>query len=122
MRVLGYLVLLSLIAYLIISKPIMLYKQEETKLQIDKNNIYIYSKSYCRYCSNAKKLFNEKSIVFKEIDITTDSNIHKKLKQATGQNTVPYIFIYGTFIGGYSQLKDLNDTQKLDKLLLQNNN
>ncbi|QES95673.1 glutaredoxin [Orientia tsutsugamushi] len=122
-RILIIVILPIILSYFIIKKTGILEYMKKSELQdedfmiYDDDNIYIYTKPTCPYCLNAKSLLNQKSVSFKEIDISNNQQLHEKLKQATSQTTVPYIFIYGQFIGGYMQLQDLDNTDKLDELL-----
>jgi len=79
--------------------------------------VELYTWTYCPYCINAKKLLEEKNIPY--IDHPIDDRPEKKqeLFAKTGQNTVPYIFIDGKLIGGFTELKQLAETGKLDEML-----
>ena len=63
----------------------------------------------------------QKLIDFEDIDITdNEDEMREKLEKiANGRNTVPQIFINDVSIGGYTDLKALNDSGELDKLLEQ---
>ena len=39
--------------------------------------------------------------------------LHQKMADQTGQNTVPYVYVNGEFIGGYKSLKELEESGKL---------
>ena len=83
--------------------------------------VVAYTVDYCPYCKKAKALFNQKGIDFEDIDITdNEDEMREKLEKiANGRNTVPQIFINDVSIGGYTDLKALNDSGELDKLLEQ---
>lgn len=72
------------------------------------NKAEIYTWTFCPYCIDAKKLLESKNIPYTEYKIDRDNEKKKELYNKTGQDTVPYIFINDTFIGGYDELKDLN--------------
>ncbi|KJV57554.1 glutaredoxin family protein [Orientia chuto str. Dubai] len=124
-RIFIVVILPIIFAYFIIEKTGILEYMKKSDLHdedfmiYDDDSIYVYTKPNCPYCVNAKLLLKQKSVAFKEIDISSNQQLHEKLKQETFQNTVPYIFIYGQFIGGYLQLQDLDNTKKLDELLAQ---
>lgn len=86
-------------------------------------NVVTYTVDYCPFCIKAKKLLNEKGVEFEDHDITANEvEERQKLGEmigSTGRTTVPQIFINGNHIGGYSQLKELNESGKLDELLKQ---
>ena len=63
----------------------------------------IFSKSFCPYCKNTKRLFLEKNIEAKiyELDqILRGHEIQHALLLMTGQKTVPNVFVKGIHIGG----------------------
>lgn len=78
--------------------------------------IFIASKSYCPYCSRAKKLIgsitNDAYIL--ELDSMNDgAAIQDALYELTGQSTVPNIFIGGKHIGGNDKVQALHSRDKL---------
>jgi glutaredoxin 3 len=80
--------------------------------------VQVYTTSYCPYCFRAKALLQHKGVVFEEIDVTDDRALRDKMvKLAGGRRTVPEIFINGKIIGGYDELRALEDEGKLDELL-----
>ena len=81
-------------------------------------SIIIYSTINCPYCVAAKHLCVSKGLDYKEVDLTNNPDELSRIKDKTGMMTVPQIFIGEEFIGGYIDLKKLNDTGELDKKLL----
>ena len=79
--------------------------------------VEVYVTSYCPYCVRAKTLLNKKGVAFKEIDVSDDPAKRKWLLQASGQRTVPQIFIGGKPVGGSDDLAALDRAGKLDALL-----
>ncbi len=79
--------------------------------------VKVYTADYCPYCTRAKKLLTSKKVAFEEIDVTNDTDKRKWLAKASGQHTVPQIFINGAPVGGSDDLAALNRSGQLDKLL-----
>jgi len=79
--------------------------------------IIIYTADYCPYCKAAKEFLKAKSVAYQEIDITHDEEKRRDIASRSGQKTVPQIFINGKSIGGYSDLKALDEKGELDPLL-----
>jgi glutaredoxin 3 len=75
--------------------------------------IEIYTWGYCPYCIRAKNLLDEKGMAFTEISLDGKDEELTKLRERTGQRTVPQIFIDDEFIGGFSELSALNEAGKL---------
>ena len=85
-------------------------KTESSKQDI---KILIYSKKHCIFCIKAKDLLDSKGLDYEVIQLSNNRDLHLKLASQTGQNTVPYIFINGNFIGGFKNLQDLEISGEL---------
>ncbi len=81
------------------------------------SKVVIYSKDPCPYCVRAKAFFDNKGIAYEEIDLTDKPEEIQAIKDKTGWRTVPIIMINGKLIGGYNDLKALDEEGKLDALL-----
>ena len=80
--------------------------------------ITIYTKSWCPYCSAAKKLLDDKGVAFTEIDIEKKPEARAEMIQkAKGRTTVPQIFIGEKHVGGCDDLYALDDRGQLEPLL-----
>lgn len=79
--------------------------------------VTIYSKDPCPYCVNAKRLLDEKKIQYQEIDLTNKPEEMVRIKNETGWRTVPIIMIGDKLIGGYTDLKELDESGELDQML-----
>lgn len=79
--------------------------------------VVIYSKVTCPYCDRAKDLFKSKGISYEEILMDNKPDEYAALKQKTGLMTVPQIFINDQLIGGFTDLAELNKSNKLDEIL-----
>ena len=80
--------------------------------------VVIYTGPICNYCSAAKHLLNKKKINYEEIDIGYDDKKREEmLKKSNGAKTIPQIFIGEKHVGGYIELKALENKGELDILL-----
>ena len=80
--------------------------------------VVIYTGPMCNFCSAAKHLLNKKKINYEEIDIGYDDKKREEmLKKSNGAKTIPQIFIEEKHIGGYVELKALENKGELDSLL-----
>tara|TARA_B100000029_G_scaffold400187_1_gene399048 strand:- start:323 stop:580 length:258 start_codon:yes stop_codon:yes gene_type:complete len=78
----------------------------------------IYTGILCGYCNAAKKILEKKNISFNEIDISSNPDqMEIMLKRSNGAKTVPQIFIGEKHVGGYDELKALENKGELDTLL-----
>ncbi|MGH6664140.1 MAG: glutaredoxin 3 [Pseudolabrys sp.] len=83
--------------------------------------IEIYTTRYCPYCNAAKALLKRKGAVYNEIDVSGDwEQRETMIKRASGQMTVPQIFIGATHVGGSDELHALEREGKLGPLLAGN--
>ena len=80
--------------------------------------VVIYTGPMCNFCSAAKHLLNKKKVSYEEIDIGYDDKKREEmLKKSNGAKTIPQIFIEEKHIGGYVELKALENKGELDLLL-----
>lgn len=82
--------------------------------------VEIYTTSFCPFCVRAKSLLKSKGVSFTEIDVTDDDAKREQMVEMSGgRRTVPEIFVNDAIVGGYDELRALNDRGELDKLLAQ---
>lgn len=94
------------------------------KTLLKNNNLLVLSKSTCPYCKKTKALLKNdyielsKKFTFVELnEIKEGRELQKAAYELTGQSTVPNIFIDGTSIGGYTDLRQKVQTGEFDKLV-----
>ncbi len=75
--------------------------------------IKIYSTPVCPYCQAAKALLDSKELPYKDIDLSNEAELRSKLSEKHNYTTVPMIFINDEFIGGFSELQQLEQKGKL---------
>jgi thioredoxin reductase (NADPH) len=80
-------------------------------------SITMYSKPECPYCTRAKQLLTQKGQVWSEIDVEADPSRRAEMIERTGRRTVPQIFIGDRHVGGFDELKALDEAGELDALL-----
>jgi glutaredoxin 3 len=90
---------------------------------MDKENsaplgVRIISKDECKYCRMAKELMQEKGIPYQDTkwDKADEDYIEKRdamIEKTNGHNTFPWIFVGEEFVGGYTDLLNAYNSQKL---------
>ena len=82
------------------------------------NKIEIYTGPICIYCDRAKDLLVNKGLEFIEIKLSKHPERREEMLSRTGgKKTVPQIFINNQFIGGFRELRNLNSSGELNKIL-----
>jgi glutaredoxin 3 len=79
--------------------------------------VILYTRAFCGYCTAAEQLLKSKGVDYEHEDVTGDQSRRRWLAQVTGRTTVPQIFINGKAIGGFTDLRDLDRSGELDRML-----
>ncbi|MEK7660849.1 MAG: glutaredoxin 3 [Pseudomonadota bacterium] len=79
--------------------------------------VIMYYKNGCPYCVRANALFVEKGAKVEIIEAETNPEIRAQMRELSGRNTFPQIFIGGKHIGGCDDLFALDHKGGLDPLL-----
>ena len=81
-------------------------------------NVIVYMGPMCAFCDAAKRLLIKKNIPYKEINIALDEDRREEMiKKSSGKRTIPQIFIEDYHVGGYEELKALENKNELDSLI-----
>lgn len=80
-------------------------------------HVVVYTTGYCPYCHQAKRLLRQKGVEFTEINVEERPELRSFLISASGQRTVPQIFINGESVGGFSDIAALDRRGELDRRL-----
>ncbi|GMM27619.1 dithiol glutaredoxin [Martiniozyma asiatica (nom. inval.)] len=91
----------------------------QVKELINSKTVFVASKTYCPYCSSAKRLLEKAypDAYILELDTIEDGDdIQAALQSISGQRTVPNIYIKGKHIGGNSDLQALGE-KKIKELV-----
>lgn len=79
--------------------------------------VRLYTTPICPYCVRAKRLLQQKGVSYEEIDVSGNDELRRWLVSASGQRTVPQIWIENLHVGGFDELYALDRAGKLDALL-----
>lgn len=80
--------------------------------------VEIYTRLFCGYCARALALLQRKGVAFTEYDAGEDAALRQEMIQrSNGGMTYPQIFIDGKPIGGGEDLRRLEESGELDRLL-----
>ena len=79
--------------------------------------IRVYTKQHCPYCLRAKALLAKKGVAYQEIDVEGREDLRAWLVEASGQMTVPQIFVGDRSLGGFTDIDALDRAGKLAPIL-----
>lgn len=85
----------------------------------DNTKVTVYSTNWCGSCVAAKNLLTKRGIGYTEINLDDDPSFRATLMDRTGRFTVPQIFIGEQHIGGFDDLRALDQTGRLAELVEQ---
>ncbi len=76
--------------------------------------VVVYTTSPCPYCTRAKELLSRRGVPFREILYRYDEEEKwDELEKRSGMKSMPQIFHGERLIGGYTELAELDATDKL---------
>lgn len=79
----------------------------------------IYTSASCSYCVRAKMLLDQKGVAYHEVRVDLDfAKMEEMLARSQGKRTVPQIFIGDHSVGGFDDIWALEQSGKLDDLLM----
>jgi len=80
----------------------------------------VFSKTYCPFCTKAKKALSEINVTFEVMELDTRKDcatIQDALGKMTGARSVPRVFVGGKFIGGGDETAQLKKSGELKKMI-----
>ncbi|KAL3094512.1 hypothetical protein niasHT_026278 [Heterodera trifolii] len=95
--------------------------ENQIRKEISECPVVVYTKSGCGYCKLAKELLEQERIRFCEHDLETKEQQEPDKAQSyvnglvyvSRHRLVPQVFICGKFIGGYTELAMLKESNLL---------
>lgn len=68
-------------------------------------NVKIYSTPACPWCMRVKQLLKDNSIIYQDLDVSTNQPAAEEMIQKSGQMGVPVLDIDGNIIVGFDKEK-----------------
>lgn len=81
------------------------------------SQVTVYVTNYCPYCDAAKRWLKGMDISYETIDLSNDPDGRITLAKRSGMRTVPQIFVGDTPVGGYQEMRALDNKGGLRPLL-----
>ena len=79
--------------------------------------IVMYCTANCPYCQRAEQLLRKKGFETEKKPIDQDPALLEEMKQRSGRETVPQIFVDQRPVGGFDDMVELDIEGELDSLL-----
>jgi glutaredoxin 3 len=80
-------------------------------------SVVMYTSAYCPFCMNAERLLANKGVTVNKIRVDLEPEQRVLMMEKTGRRTVPQIYIDELHIGGFDELRALDQAGGLDPLL-----
>lgn len=80
-----------------------------------KGRIMLYTRLGCQECRKARLFLHQKRLRYVEINIDVYPSRKKELEKIAGDSVVPRVFFNEVLIGGWSELKSLDESGKLSE-------
>ncbi|MEZ0173663.1 MAG: glutaredoxin 3 [Candidatus Reddybacter sp.] len=77
----------------------------------------MFTTRFCPYCVAARRLLAQLGVGFEDVAVDGNAELRGEVMQASGQRTVPQIWLGEQHIGGYTELAALHQQGGLLPLL-----
>lgn len=79
--------------------------------------VTVYSGSFCGSCIQAKALLDRRGIAYTEVSVEDHPGLREKLLARSGRRTLPQVFIGEHCVGGADELRALDASGELTKMI-----
>ena len=79
--------------------------------------IVLYGTRFCPFCTAARRLLTARGLTFQDVPVDNDPELRASVMARSSRNTVPQIWIGDKHVGGYTELRELEDNGELDGLV-----
>ena len=80
--------------------------------------ITLFTKTNCIYCTRAINLLESIGIkAYSAINLDNDMEHARRLVSKTSHRTFPFVFVGSKFVGGFTELQELNSSGDLQDML-----
>ena len=80
-------------------------------------DVTVYTGSFCGSCLQVTSLLTRRGIAYSEVSVEDDPGLREKLLERSGRRTLPQVFVGERYIGGADELRALDASGELAKLI-----
>lgn len=93
---------------------------------VKNNKVVLFMKGHsnfpqCGFSAAVVAILQKLNIDFKDVDVLASEAIRQSIKEYSDWPTIPQLYLSGEFIGGCDIVKELYQTNELQKILLEKN-
>jgi glutaredoxin 3 len=79
--------------------------------------VTVYTGSFCGSCLQVTSLLERRGIAYSELSVEDHPGLREELLERSGRRTLPQVFVGERFIGGADELRALDASGELAKLI-----
>jgi glutaredoxin 3 len=79
--------------------------------------VTVYTGSFCGSCLQVTSLLERRGITYSELSVEDHPGLREELLARSGRRTLPQVFVGERFIGGADELRALDASGELAKLI-----
>ena len=79
--------------------------------------VTVYTGSFCGSCLQATSLLERRGIAYSEVSVEDHPGLLEKLLERSGRRTLPQVYVGERYVGGADELRALNASGELAKLI-----
>eukprot|EP00240_Pyramimonas_obovata_P000549 CAMPEP_0118922860 /NCGR_PEP_ID=MMETSP1169-20130426/1626_1 /TAXON_ID=36882 /ORGANISM="Pyramimonas obovata, Strain CCMP722" /LENGTH=537 /DNA_ID=CAMNT_0006863787 /DNA_START=279 /DNA_END=1892 /DNA_ORIENTATION=+ len=99
------------------SETLASVSSRKTPISASAATVVVFTTATCKHCKRAKAALTANGIIYEEIQLQERLELLKRVKELTGRQTVPQVFIGGKLVGGADDVEALLASGELDTLL-----
>lgn len=96
--------------------------QSQIRKLINENDVVLFMKGtpefpHCGFSGLVTRILNQLNVKYIGVDVLDDPEMRQGIKDFTNWPTLPQLYVKGEFIGGCDIIKEMFETQELQRLL-----
>ncbi len=84
---------------------------------MDQKELVLYTRHRSWHCWRVIRFLRRMGYAFEVVDTTDDAELCASLERSSGHSAAPYLFVDGRPVGGFNDIKALDSSGILDRLV-----